>query len=191
MKPGEHPEFFRFPAPEGRSRESTIRLDADGRFFHEGEPVEHDKLAAAMHTWISRHPDDGRFILTNGYDWTYFTVDDAPYVVRSIDATDDDVVLHLSDGTEEAWAPETTRVADDGALYAKVKRGTEVGVPGSKRVPADFEAKFSRHAQLALAPYLRDASGDGTALSITLKNRTFSLPSEKSAPKTAPTKPRK
>ena len=23
MKPSDHPEFFRFPAPEGRSREST------------------------------------------------------------------------------------------------------------------------------------------------------------------------
>ncbi len=70
MKPGDHPEFFRFPAPEGRSRESTIRLDAEGRFWHEGNPVEHPKLAQAMHGWVSRHPDDHRFILTNGYDWT-------------------------------------------------------------------------------------------------------------------------
>ena len=69
------------PAPEGRSRESTIRLDADGRFFHEGERVEHPGLEAAMHTWIARHPDDGRYILTNGYDWTYFTVDDVPFFV--------------------------------------------------------------------------------------------------------------
>ncbi len=177
MKPGEHPEFFRFPAPEGRSRESTIRLDAEGHFFDDDEPIEHDKLAAAMHSWISRHPDDGRFILTNGYDWTYFTVGDAPYVVRSIAVTDDDVVLLLSDGTEETWAPETTRVAAGGALYTKVKRGKEVGVPGSKMVPAEFEAKFSRHAQLALAPYLRDASGDGSELSIQLKNRSFVVPS--------------
>ncbi|MEO8800339.1 MAG: hypothetical protein ABI551_20775 [Polyangiaceae bacterium] len=177
MKPGEHPEFFRFPAPEGRSRESTIRLDAEGHFFHEGERVEHSKLAASMHTWISRHPDDGRFILTNGYDWTYFTVEDAPFVVRSIDVTDDDVVLLLSDGTEETWAPEMTRVAASGALYTKVKRGKEVGVAGSKMVPAEFEAKFSRHAQLALAPYLRDAAEDGSGLSIQLKNRTFGVPS--------------
>ena len=70
MKPGDHPEFFRFPAPEGRSRESTIRLDAEGRFHHEGNVVEHPKLAEAFHTWIARHPDDGRYILTNGYDWT-------------------------------------------------------------------------------------------------------------------------
>ena len=60
MKPGEHPEFFRFPAPEGRSRESTIRLDGEGRFFHDEALVEHPKLRDALHTWIARHPEDGR-----------------------------------------------------------------------------------------------------------------------------------
>ena len=41
MRPADHPEFFRLPAPEGRSRESTIVLDAEGRFHHDGELVEH------------------------------------------------------------------------------------------------------------------------------------------------------
>src|SRR5215831_11787750 len=99
-KPGDHPEFFRFPAPEGRSRESTLRLDREGRFFHDEAPVEHPKLAQALHTWISRHPDDGRFILTNGYDWTYFTVDDVPFFVRSLRDDAGEAVLTLSDGTE-------------------------------------------------------------------------------------------
>ena len=36
-------------------------------------------LAAGLHRWIGRHPDDGRYVLKNGYDWSYFTVDDAPY----------------------------------------------------------------------------------------------------------------
>ena len=165
MKPGDHPEFFRFPAPEGRSRESTIALDADGMFFHDGAPVNHDKLARAMHSWISRHPDDGRFILTNGYDWTYFTVEDAPYIVRSIKTTDDDVILVLSDGTEEKWAPETTRIAESGAMYTRVKRDAKVG---------PFEAKFSRHAQLALAPFLGPSS-EPDKLTISLKNKQISI----------------
>src|SRR6185369_14137299 len=108
MKPGDHPEFFRFPAPEGRSRESTLRLDGEGRFHHDDALVEHAKLAAALHTWIGRHPDNGRFILTNGYDWTYFKVDDVPFFVRSIrvengeaERDERDAVLVLSDGTEE------------------------------------------------------------------------------------------
>ena len=143
MKPGDHPEFFRFPAPEGRSRESTIRLDREGRFWHEGHLVEHPGLASAMHTWISRHPDDGRYILTNGYDWTYFTVDDAPYFVQSVRIEGDRVVLRLADGTEEPWDPTTTRVAAGGALYARVR----AGAPGGP-----YEGKFTRHAQASLAP---------------------------------------
>jgi hypothetical protein len=150
MKPGDHPEFFRFPAPEGRSRESTIRLDAEGRFWHEGRQVDHPGLAAAFHSWISRHPDDGRYILTNGYDWTYFTVDDAPYFVRSLRMEPDRIALRLSDGTEEDWVPETTRQGPDGALYASVKRAGRGG---------PFEAKFTRHAQSSLAEVLVGAPG--------------------------------
>ncbi len=150
MKPGEHPEFFRFPAPEGRSRESTIRLDAEGHFHHEGAPVEHPKLTAAMHGWIARHPDDGRLILTNGYDWTYFIVDDAPYFVRAVRAEPTAVTLLLSDGTEEVWDPRDTETSEAGALYTNVKRGAKGG---------PFRAKFTRHAQASLAPVLVDDGG--------------------------------
>jgi hypothetical protein len=145
MKPADHPDFFRLAAPEGRSRESTIRLDAGGHFSHDGRPVEHAGLAAALHSWISRHPDDGRYILTNGYDWTYFTVEDAPYVVRSIRVDPTCIVLALSDGTEEAWNPEEARVGADSALYTRVKRAA----PGGP-----YEAKFTRHAQVSLEPVL-------------------------------------
>jgi hypothetical protein len=153
MKPADHPEFFRFPAPEGRTRESTLRLDSRGRFWHDGKLVEHAGLAAGLHSWISRHPDDGRYILTNGYDWTYFTVDDAPYAVRTIRIEPSRVVLLLSDGTESTWEPETTRVGPDDALYAAVKADARGG---------PYEAKFSTHAQASLAPLLEE-SGDQRA----------------------------
>jgi hypothetical protein len=142
VRPADHPDFYRLPPPDGRSRESTIRLDAEGRFFHEGERVEHPGLAAAMHTWIARHPDDGRYILTNGYDWTYFTVDDAPFFVRGIRIEPDRVVLRLSDATEEAWDPAKTRMRGE-RLYTAVKHGA-------------FEASFDRHAQIALGPVLEE-----------------------------------
>jgi hypothetical protein len=164
MKPGDHPEFFRFPAPEGRSRESTIRLDAEGRFWHEGRRVDHPGLSAALHGWIGRHPDDGRYILSNGYDWTYFTVDDAPYLVRALRIEPDRIVLVLSDGTDEAWVPEETRLGSGGALYATVKRGARGG---------PFEAKFSRHAQASLEPVLLlVGEADGGAPAVRIGERT-------------------
>src|SRR5688572_14928368 len=99
MKPGDHPLFFELAAPEGQSRESTIMLDRHGRWFHDGEAVTHPGLRAALPTWIRRHPNDGRLILSNGYDWCYFTVEDTPYFVDGV-TLGDPVRLRLSDGSE-------------------------------------------------------------------------------------------
>lgn len=148
MKPGDHPEFFRFPAPPGRSRESSIRLDAEGRFWHDGERVAHPGMARAFASWIELHPDDGRFILTNGYDWTYFSVDDVPFFVQGVRITAGRPTALLSDGSEEPLDPTTLRIGARDALYVRVKQGR-------------FEARFMPEAQTALAPLLvEDAAGE-------------------------------
>lgn len=141
MKPGDHPDFFRFPAPEGRSRESSIVLDAEGRFWHDGARIEHPGMAQAFATWIARHPDDGRFILTNGYDWTYLRVEDAPFFVRAVRVDDGGAVLVLSDGNEEALDPSTLSVGRGDAVYVRVKAGR-------------FEARCMPEAQTQLLPLL-------------------------------------
>jgi uncharacterized protein len=146
-KPGDHPEFFRFPAPAGRSRESTIRLDAAGRFWHDGALVEHPAMARAFASWIDRHPDDGRFILSNGYDWTYFEVEDVPFFVRGVRIEADSATLLLSDGSEQPLEAASARVGAQDALYVTVRDGK-------------FEARFTPEAQTALAPLLEaDAEG--------------------------------
>jgi hypothetical protein len=148
MKPGEHPDFYRVAPPPGTSRESTIALDREGCFWHDGERVEHPALRTALRSWIARHPDDGRPILTNGYDWCYFRVEDAAFIVDALHVDGADagggVTLRLFDGTEEALDPDGLSVGDDGAVYARVKGGR-------------FEARFSRHAQTQLADILVDA----------------------------------
>lgn len=146
-RPADAPEFFRAPPPPGRSRESTIVLTGDGEFRHDGGDVEHAKLAEAMHRWITRHPDDGRFILSNGYDWTYFTVEDVPYFVRTIEERDGVAVLVLSDGTREPIDLGTLRSGASDALYCSVKAAAEGG---------PYEAKLTRHAQVRLAPFLAE-----------------------------------
>src|SRR3954468_12329787 len=124
MKPGDHPEFFRFAAPPGASRESAIVLDHEGRFWHEGERVDHPALERALRSWIARHPDDGRLILTNGYDWCYFRAEGAPYVVDALRVEPDGAVtLRLFDGTEEPLDADTLSVEPDGAVHAQVKGG--------------------------------------------------------------------
>lgn len=141
MKPGDHPDFFRLPPPPGRSRESRIVLGANGRFSNGGIPVEHEGMAAAFASWIRKHPDDGRFILTNGYDWTYFTVTDAPFFVRHVERVGEQAILRLSDGTEEPLDPGRVEVSADGVLYARVKGG-------------DYEARFLPPAQSGMVDFI-------------------------------------
>jgi uncharacterized protein len=140
MKPGDHPDFFRLPPPPGRSRESRIVLDEHGRFWNAGVPVDHDGMARAFASWIRRHPDDGRFILTNGYDWTYFTVVDAPFFVRHVEPSLGKAVLRLFDGTDEALDPAGVRVSDDGILYAIVR--------------GDCDARFTPAAQSEMVHFI-------------------------------------
>jgi hypothetical protein len=140
MKPGDHPEFFRFAPPPGTSRESTLRLDGQGRFWHDGGLVEPRALELALHRWIARHPDDDRYILTNGYDWCYFQVDSTPFFVKSIfgDAAPEAM---LSDESTEPLDPATLRVDADGALVARVKQGK-------------FDARFTPSAQIEIGHWL-------------------------------------
>jgi len=141
VKPGDHPEFYRLPPPEGRSRESSIHLDREGRFFHDGELVRHAGMARAFASWIARHPDDGRFILQNGYDWTYFSVEDTPYFVEAARAADGGIALELSDGSVEPLEPNALELDESGQLLARVKAGM-------------FQARFKRAAQLAMGEFL-------------------------------------
>ena len=128
-------------------------LDREGRIFHDGALVENQRLMQAMHTWIRRHPDNGRTILSNGYDWSYLTVEDVPYFVQSIQCKEPEVTLCLSDGSREVWKPQDSYVGESGALYTRVKRD-DPHWPGPP-----VTAKFTRHAQNSLAPILEEEGG--------------------------------
>lgn len=145
MKPGDHPEFFRFPPPEGRSRESSIVLRSDGRFFHDGAPVEHLGMQRAFASWLRRHPDDGRYILSNGYDWTYLTVEGPAYFVRGVSAASGNPELELLDGRSFPLDAKTLRCDAEGCLWL--------------RLPDGEQARFTGPAQRALEPWLSEQEG--------------------------------
>lgn len=128
--------------PDERSfrftRESKIRIDREGNFWHEEERVEHPGLARALASWIAIDSETGRYVLRNGLDWCFVTVDDTPLVVRTATVSEyGEVTLGLSDGTEEALDPATLRVDEDGVVYCDVRAGT-------------LPARFSRAAAFAL-----------------------------------------
>ena len=153
MLPMDHPEFFRLPPPPGQSRESSIRLDGEGRFWHAQELVRHPGMQAAFAMWIWCHPDDGRFILCNGYDWSYFLVEDVPYFVRGLRAEAGGLELALSDGSTEPLDPGSLRSGLREAVYCRVKAG-------------QFDARFMPGAQTALSPHLVETPSGAPGLQL-------------------------
>jgi len=145
MKPGEHPDFFRLPPPEGRSRESTIVLSRAGRFYHHGAPVEHPGMHQAFAGWLMRHPDDGRYILNNGYDWTYLTVEGPAYFVRAVRALPAGLEAELLDGRTLPLDPAALGSDEEGRLWLTLDDGRD--------------ACFTPAAQLELAPFLVEQGG--------------------------------
>ena len=133
-----------------RLRETGLRLDREGRWWHEGQPVEHPRLAAALHRWLDRD-DEGRYVLKlEGGRRAYVEVEDAPYVVRTLELDGPGravrIYLRLSDGSEEELDYASLRVGADNALYCG-------GVKGR------FEARFSRQAYYLLGELIEETEG--------------------------------
>jgi hypothetical protein len=123
--------------------DSGIVLDREGRWLHDGEPVEHPKIIDAFNRGIERAPD-GRYVLRFGGDWCFITVEGAPLQVLQALIEPGGVRLKLSNGKSEPLAPQTLSTWE-GVLYCVTASG--------------MAARFSRAAQSALAPLLRERAG--------------------------------
>lgn len=148
-------------APFTFTRESRIRIDAEGDVWHEGERIENPRLAQGLASWIQWDPGASRWILKNPLDWCYVTVDDTPLVVRSARVLDAEGALQvdLSDGSRERVSFADLRVDPEGAVFAYV-RGTTL------------LARFSRAAAFAL---LDRVDADHGALGIALPGGRIAL----------------
>ena len=128
-----------------RLRESSgLRLNREGRWLHQGEPVEHERLALALHRGLHRAPDS-RWATRLGSDWAYVAVDDVAYFIRAIAPAGELLSADLIDGRELELDPSLLSIDPSDALYAKLPDGEW--------------ARLSRAAQLSLAPLLREEAG--------------------------------
>ncbi len=141
--------------PFGLSRETTIVRRADGRWFVDGEAIDNPKLARAFDRWIER-AEDGRYCLKNDINWAYFTLEGAPFFVRSVQRSEGGaadgstqhakVELTLSNDRAVELDFTTLREGPDGALYCTVLGGEP--------------ARFDSHAAVQLGDLLEeDAEG--------------------------------
>jgi hypothetical protein len=138
--------------PEALERlreQSGLRLDREGHFWHQGEPVEHERLALALHRGMHRAPD-GRWATRLGTDWAYVEVEDAAFSVRalSIDETTQALRAELIDGRVMEISPASLAAGSEDALYA--------------RLPDGERARLSRTAQLSLMEMMHEDKQDGT-----------------------------
>lgn len=135
------------PAPPFTlSRETDIRVDRDGAFWHEGTPVTHPGLRTALARWLDVDPESGRYILKNAVQWCFLQVDDAPLVVTSIVRAKDGITVHLTDDTTERLDAATLRIDAGDVPYATVRGG---------KLPA----RFARAAAYALLDGAREDAG--------------------------------
>jgi hypothetical protein len=131
------------PAVRWHTREdSGLRVDAELRWWHDGQPVEHPRIVEAFNRGLTVTPE-GRYRLEFGGDWCFVEVEECGFGVLAID---DGRWLWLTDRTREALDPSSLEVGAGGALTCRVKGG------GGR-------ARFSRPAHLELASALRISDG--------------------------------
>lgn len=136
------------PVPAPFTRESSIRLDKRGKFWHNGNEVEHAGLERAMHAWIKKHPENKRFVLENGYDWCYLTVDCTPFLVVAIHYDEGAFITTLSDGTRAPLLVGSLRLNAEGDILCDVKLD---------RTDGPYEARFDTYAATQLSEWLTDS----------------------------------
>lgn len=97
-------------------RSLDLRMDREGRWYHEGERFEHPRLIALFDRGVDAHPESGEPIVHIGDKWCYFTADDTPFIVRRLASTAAGLVAHLNN--EEAHPiPAAGFVAEGDFIY--------------------------------------------------------------------------
>jgi uncharacterized protein len=136
------------PGRRWHTREdSGLRLDAEGRLWHDDEPIENARVALAFRQGLERD-EQGRYLIRFGWDWAVLRVEDAPYQALGARVEGGRLALQLDDGREVVIGGERLSASAEGVLYASV--------PGKGGA---LEARFSRAAQGQLAELLDERDG--------------------------------
>ena len=147
-----------------RLRESSgLSLDAEGRFFVRGEPVEHERTHLVLTQGLHRAAD-GRWATRIGREWAYVEVQDVARFVRRIEPLLDDaqpgrLIAWLTSGEEQIVQARNFSGGTGDALYVQLPDGEK--------------ARLSRAAQLSLSEYLRE---DEHGVGIELQGVRYEIP---------------
>ena len=124
----------------------AMKIDKDGRWFFQGEEITHRKTYLLYCRSLTRD-DAGRIVLRVGREECPVEVEDAPFVVMTIEFVssgpggEEEAWITLNDETREKLAPESLRIGSKNIPYCQVRNGM-------------FEARFSRNAYQVLLPQI-------------------------------------
>jgi len=127
--------------------EPLFWIDKEGRWFFQGEEITH-RRTYLLYSRNLTLDGEGRPLLRLGEEECRVEVEDAPYVVKSVDFICPDgetlksIDLLLNDETREPLHPGTLKVGEKNVLYCRVRGGM-------------FAARFSRGAYQLLFPFIR------------------------------------
>jgi uncharacterized protein len=116
-------EFKLTPEQIERFRQTGIRLDREGRFWHEGAEVSHVGLRRALLRWLDRLPDGRPILRLDEERYAYVDVEDADLLAVSARWAGERPILVLNDESEEELDPSTLELGEGGALYCRVRGG--------------------------------------------------------------------
>jgi hypothetical protein len=120
------------PAPPSAEPKNTapLFLDREGRWFHDGVEITHERTRLLFSKSIRRRAS-GTYCLQIGSESAEVVVEDAPYTVLSVTIQEDpdgfpqEYILHLNDETEERLESGSLFVGAGDVMYCKVKGGLE------------------------------------------------------------------
>lgn len=128
-----------------------ISFRRDGHWYNDEERIENPRIALLFSQSIRRNPD-GSYELRVADERASISVEDTPYVVKSIaDDGHGGFVTITNDDVREALDPSTLEVGANNVLYCQVKHG-------------EFRARFLRSAYYLLANYFVTDDGENFAL---------------------------
>lgn len=120
------------------SKYLKLEIDKDGKWFQNGAEIIHPGIRSQFFQALVK-TSDGGYLIKIGREICSVIVQDAPFVVRTVDkGPRNQILIRLSDESVEELKPDWLWIGDDNVPYVLIKNGS-------------FHARFSRPAYYQLA----------------------------------------
>ena len=137
-----------------------ISFRRDGNWYSDEERIDNPRIALLFSRCLKRNPD-GSYYLQVAEERAPVTIEDTPWVVRSIEDGDGGALtIVLNDDSREPLDPASLEVGRDNVLYCRVKGG-------------EYRARMLRNAYNHLSPLFEPDDRGG--FSIVVGGRAFPM----------------